>query len=485
VIAIFRTFLLMSLILGHPGAQAPAQNAGVNLSTVGANAQMSINKASSWIDPKAYTEVKMPTGEKVLWNQSSQSSYQVKGADGRILSRSTSNSSPNMRQMKISGAADIEGFAKIQGKLTEARAKVDLSQSYLKGLKLKSQAGMATAADKAMIKNLESNLPKYQKAYKGLHKQSGVVAASGMRSTVKAGFKGALTAAGIHAGISVLSDTMSNNGEVDLTRALSHMAQPSFIMGLGGGTVGSLLMSAIPVPGIGGGLLRALPAFLGGAVGFEVGAGSIDKVNWPRLIAGTAASAAAFGLIGGPVGIAASILAGIVVDQFFEDPNDENLEEMDPFVPDWGQLAQPGQGTQSMPSFAQMEQELPYDPNELALPTEMLQGRVGASLENQAPMQFGSSTQLAAPQAQLSSIQMENSQAPAVAQSAAAISAPSAPTVFINPKWSIKELQDRVRKSYDAYLKHVKAGDGVKAKEKFEEYRALNKELTIRRSKAN
>lgn len=325
---------------------APAQPQGFfskikaqfsNLKYTGANAKMSMNKAASMIDYKPYAEVQLKSGTKILVNQSTVDSYQAKSSDGKVLFKGTEKRSPNL---KLQGEVDANALAKFKGQLAESAARIDIAKAEYQGLKLKSQANQASPADKLRIEKLSKDIPKYEKAYKSLEKQTSLNSSS-IKGVMGDAAKFALTSVGIRAGVNILSQAIQNDGKVDFKSALSFMADSSFWGGTAGGFLGSMVMSTVGnmvMPG-GGALMKALPGFLGAAVGFEVGSGGADKTNWTQLLASTGASAAAFAMIGGPVGIGASMLAGFVVNKLLE--KDDPFQEMDIYSPKWNDVAQP------------------------------------------------------------------------------------------------------------------------------------------------
>lgn len=325
---------------------APAQPQGFfskikaqfsNLKYTGANAKMSMNKAASMIDYKPYAEVQLKSGTKILVNQSTVDSYQAKSANGKVLFRGTEKRSPNL---KLKGEVDANALAKFKGQLAESAARIDIAKAEYQGLKLKAKANQASPADKLRIDKLGKDIPKYEKAYKSLEKQTSLKSSS-MKGVMGDAAKFALTSVGIRAGVNILSQAISNDGKVDFKSALSFMADSSFWGGTAGGFIGSMMMSTVGnmiLPG-GGALMKALPGFLGAAVGFEVGSGGANKTNWTQLLASTGASAAAFAMIGGPVGIGASMLAGFVVNKLFE--KDDPFQEMDVYSPKWNDVAHP------------------------------------------------------------------------------------------------------------------------------------------------
>lgn len=347
-------FLLQGVSVYSQTPQAAVPNAGFQAQHTGGRIKLFFNRAASALDPKAYTNVKFsPAGDQMRWSSSGTNSYEVRGPKGEVLYRKTYNASPNTQKMNLSGQADVEGFARYQGKLVEARAKMDLTRAQAQSLRVKSQSGLASPQELKTLKGLEKQIPKYEKAYTALEKQSHFKSGAPRKTTALArGFKGALTSVGIYAGAQILSDAISNNGQVDPGRALAPMLQPSFLTGIGGGAVGAMIMSRLPIPGIGGGILKALPMFLGGAVGFETGSGNLDKTNWTKLIASTTASALAFGLIGGPIGIGASILAGMAMDKLLGG-DQENTPIMG-YEPQWQAMSQPLPAGQPIPNQEMM-----------------------------------------------------------------------------------------------------------------------------------
>ncbi|MCJ8344743.1 hypothetical protein MJH12_04330, partial [bacterium] len=279
-----------------------------NLKYTGANAKMSMNKAASMVDFKPYTELQLKSGSKILMHQSTVDSYQIKSAEGKVLFR---GSEKRVAKLKLKGEVDANALAKFKGQLAESAARIDIAKAEYQGLKLKVKANQASPADKLRVQKLGKDIPKYEKAYKSLEDQTSLKSSS-MKGMMGDAAKFALTSIGIRAGINILSQAIKNDGKIDFKSALSFMADGSFWGGTAGGFIGSMVMSTVGnmiLPG-GGALMKALPGFLGAAIGFEVGSGSASKTNWTQLLSSTAGSAAAFALIGGPVGIGASILAG-------------------------------------------------------------------------------------------------------------------------------------------------------------------------------
>ncbi|PCJ20620.1 MAG: hypothetical protein COB02_03605 [Candidatus Cloacimonadota bacterium] len=326
------------------------------LKYTGANAKISMNKVASIVDYKPYTEVQLRSGSKILLNQSTVDSYQVKSAEGKVLFRGSEKRSP---KLKLKGKVDANALAKFKGQLAESAARIDIAKAEYQGLKLKVKANQASPADKLRITKLGKNIPKYEKAYKSLEKQTSLKSSS-LKGAFGDAAKFALTSIGIRAGINILSQAIQNDGKVDFKNALSFMADKSFWGGTAGGFLGSMIASTVGsmiIPG-GGALMRALPGFIGAAAGFEVGSGSLEKTNWVQLLASTGASAAAFALIGGPVGIGASILAGMVVNKLFE--KDDPFSEMDIYSEKWNDVAHPdimmqGPSNQDFQQFTKLD----------------------------------------------------------------------------------------------------------------------------------
>ena len=119
----------------------------------------------------------------------------------------------------FSQAAGAGGI--FQGKLAEVRSKINLSQIQAQNLQARSQAGLATPLDQKNLRGLHSQIPKYETAYSSLEKQASMKVGSGTKtSSMAQGMRGALSSVGIYAGAQVLSDSISNNGEVNVGRAL-------------------------------------------------------------------------------------------------------------------------------------------------------------------------------------------------------------------------------------------------------------------------
>lgn len=450
-------FLALNIQFGVVASDktAPQAKPVFNLKTVGSRIKMGLNKSQSIMDVRGYSEVQLRSGERLLWNQSGKSAYQVKGVGNEVFARTNNSNTVKQSNIRMRGRVDADALARYQGQLAEAQARINITQARLDGLKLKQGAGMATADDLRNLSKLQKQLPKYQKAYRSLETRT-TLSGSSIGRTVKAGFNGALAAAGIHAGISLLSDTIDHDGNVNVSRALSYMAEPKFLGGIAGGTVGAMVLSSLPVPGIGGGILKALPMFMGGAVGFEVGSGNIERVNWVRMIGSTTASAVAFGLIGGPLGIGASILAGMVVDQLFESPDPNEGYVQDPFIPDWGQIA----GTQG--SFTQSTMEIPpYFPtgeaplNQPIEATTAEQGNLPAGdiLAEEKVIQTPKSPSL-----------IDSSQSTAVDPS------------------KLETLNSKLRYHYDNYVKSIKNKDAKTARSEFEKYKSVRDHINMIRN---
>lgn len=241
----------------------------------------------------------------------------------------------------------------------------------------------------------------------------------------------ALTAVGVRAGINLLSQAVNKEG-IDLGKAFSFMGQPSFWTGTAGAFLGSTILSAVGsalIPGAGP-ILKTIPGFLGAAVGFEVGAGNLDQTNWTQLIASTAVSAAAFALIGGPIGIGASILAGMVVNEMFA--KDEVMAPTAPSAPDWASFQPLDVYSPPMPV-----PDLPTAPALVPPPKPMVTGP--APVETPRPV----------------------------------ISAPP-PQVKAE---DLQELMDNMQKHYQRYLAATKARNGDLAKEEYNLYSEAKAQL--------
>ncbi|MBT3784691.1 hypothetical protein HOF92_06915 [bacterium] len=431
-------FLTIFFLIGSPlYSQAPepvAQPAGFKAQHTGGRIKMFFNKAVSSLDTRPYTEVKFSnSGEKVLWNSQGRNAYEVRGAKGEVLYRKSYDASPNMKKIQIQGPADLGGFARYQGKLAEARAKMDLTRAQAQALKVKSQGGLASAQELKTLKGLEKQIPRYEKAYRSLETKVSLKSSGPARSKMTSGFKGALTGVGIYAGAQILSDAISNDGNVDPARALAPMLQPSFLTGIGGGAMGAMILSRIPIPGIGGGLLKALPMFLGGAVGFEVGSGNVGRTNWTKLISSTAASALAFGLIGGPIGIGVSILAGMAVDKLFS-----SFEEVTPpmnYEPQWQTMAQPIPAAESLQA---------------------------------PPVQGNFQQQILEPFPQQPTVFQPQVEAPVVFQQA-----PIAPA----KPGEIEKLKAEMSSYYENYIQLLRSRNGSQAREQYELYKKSKNRL--------
>ncbi len=424
--------------------QAPAQPQGFWSrirafgQQTGAHAQMSANKAASVVDFKPYTEVQLNSGTKLRWSPTQTNTYQIQGQNGEVLNRTVSRANPDVKSIKIEGPVDPRAFSRYQGQLTEARSLIDISRSELSGLKLKVQSGQGSAADAARIKALETDIPKYEKSYKALEKETKLMNPnSSIKEFAGNAARFALTSVGIRAGINVLSQAVQGQ-DVDLGKAFGFMSETSFWTGTAGSFIGSMLFSSIGnaiLPGSGA-LMRVLPGFLGAAAGYEFGSGNADRTNWNQLIASTVASAAAFAFIGGPIGIGASILAGMVVNKMFESEPDLGMQEIPDYNPEWSQLAAPS-ATQPMP--------------EMPVALEMPQPRATPSVQ---ALPGG-----AIPQAQVQQ-------------------APALPTA--NPKdlnAAVQEMQAR----YRDYMNAMKNRDAAKAREQYELYKAAQQKLQVLR----
>lgn len=335
-------------------------------------------------------------------------------------------------------AEAVLGGGLFQGKLAEVRNKINLSQTQAQNLQARSQAGLASPLDQRNLRGLQTQIPRYETAYSSLEKQASMKVGSGARtSSMAQGMKGALSSVGIYAGAQVLSDSISNNGEVNVGRALTPMLQPSFLMGIGGGAIGAMIMSRLPIPGIGGGLLKALPMFLGGAVGFEAGSGNLAQTNWTKLIASTTASALAFGLIGGPIGIGASILAGMAVDKLLAD--DPKQTPIMGYEPQWQMMSEPISVIQGFP----VGQPLPGPQVQIPQP---------------APMPFP--------------------QQPALGQSVPAVAVPVNKTM-VKPAspGEVEELRAKMSTHYENYIRLVKDRQGTGAKKEYDLYKQAKNRL--------
>lgn len=430
-------------------------NQEFGLKSVGSRIKMGLNKTQTMIDSRPYSEVQLKTGERLLWNQSGQSAYQVRGEANEVFARTSNSNSVNQNKIAIKGKIDADALARYQGQLAEAQARINITQARIDGLKLKQGAGMASADDLKNLAKLQKNMPAYKKAYQGLETRAKLSGPS-IGRTMRAGLNGAITVAGIHAGISLLSDTIDHEGNVNVSRALGYMAEPSFLGGIAGGTVGAMVLSSLPVPGIGGGILKALPMFMGGAIGFEVGSGNIEQVNWVRMLSSTTASALAFGFIGGPLGIGASILAGMVVDQLFESPQPDGGYVEDPFVPDWGQIAS-GSVSDSSDLMTGLPEYIP----------------TGLPFNTTNPNSTQESVETFQADATASEVAIPTLQSPSMATSVEISS--------LDPS-RLEELNTQLRDHYDRYVKSIKNKDADAAEIAFQKYKSIRDQINLFRS---
>jgi hypothetical protein len=258
--------------------------------------------------------------------------------------------------------------------------------------------------------------------------------------------KFALTSVGIRAGVNILSQAIQNDGKVNVGQALSFVTEPKFWTGTAGSFIGSMALTTVGnmiFPGAGA-IMKVLPGFLGAAAGYEIGAGNADRTNWTQLVASTAASAAAFALIGGPIGIGASILAGMVVNKLFEkDAGDELMPDIQ--TAQWDQL--------------------------------MLSEPPGSQY----------SDVMAAPAQDSSTVELQTSPQPApvvVRQNVTENTGQVEAQLQQTPK-AVEEVMEQMRNHYQAYLDAVKARESAKASAEYQSYSALQQKLQELRKQYN
>jgi hypothetical protein len=417
----------------------------------GPRAKMFFNKASKVMDSKAYSQFKLPSGETVLWNKTGKSSYQIQGKDGRIYHRTQVNSGPRMQKIRLGGSGDVATFAAHQGKLTEARTKIDLSKAQMKGLELKSQAGLASHRDLKTLKNLKKNIPRFEKAYRGLEKQVRLPRAPKTNSPgLKTKIKGGIRSTMFVAGVTLLSDAIAKGGIEDLgdlvRNASDGVMQPRFWQGFGGGIIGGSLLAAIPIPGMGG-ILKAVPAFVGSAIGFELGANTWKQADWPQILVNRTVQALAWAALGGGiVGLMGAVAVGAVTDHLFEGNMAEGMGALPSYEPDWERLALAPRGASAVPGPAPFLAPIPVDvPKVQPSPTG---AKLGSSLVPVAPRK---------PQTEV--VSAENSEI----------------------SGDLETWVEKMKEHYESYVKKIQERDAVGAQAQYTLYKeTLTKVQTLR-----
>jgi hypothetical protein len=351
-----------------------------------------------------------------------------------------------MSNIKIEGTVNPEALARYQGQLAEAQARIQLANTELSGIQMKVNAGTATANDLNRLKLLQKNVPKYEEAYKSLEKDTRALSGGGGVKQFAGNAVGfAVRSVAIRAGINVLSQAVSKDGEVNLGEAVSFVTEPRFWTGSAGAFLGSMLGSTIGnviFPG-GGALLSALPGFLGAAAGYELGAGNLDRTNWTQLFASSAASALAFGAIGGPVGIVASIAAGFVVNKLFDKSDDSSLMPAMERKPEWLAL-ESMQPTTSYEPYASFSEDL--NPEAAAQPGGFLIPAPEPSTAAEA----------------VQSVAVEN---------------------VVVPQAEIDELAEKVRQHYERYIGFVRGQNAGAASAEYKVYTQYKTQLDNMRAR--
>ncbi len=441
-----------------PGSpkQAAVDGAKV-LKQSGPRAKMFMNKASKAMDPKAYSRIKLPSGETVLWNQSAKSSYQIQGKDGRIYHRAQVNSGPRMQKIRLGGSGDVSTFAAHQGKLTEVRTKIDLSKAQLNGLQLKSKAGLASSQDLKTIKNLKKNIPKFEKAYRGLEKQVRLPKAPVTKGpTLKTKVKGGIRSTMFVAGVTLLSDAIAKGGIEDLgdlvRNASDGVMHPQFWKGFGGGVIGGSLLAALPIPGFGG-LLKAVPAFVGSAIGFELGAGTWKQADWSQILVNRTVQALAWATLGGGVlGLMGAVAVGAVTDHLFEGNMADGMGSLPNYEPDWERLALAPRGASAAPGPAPFLAPIPIS----------------------APKEESSST---------SGPQASSSAAPAAPVKT---QAESETQVSLETRGTLQSWVEKMKAHYENYVRRIQKRDSAGAQAEYSLYKeALGKVQALKAQNAN
>jgi uncharacterized membrane protein YeaQ/YmgE (transglycosylase-associated protein family) len=130
-----------------------------------------------------------------------------------------------------------------------------------------------------------------------------------------------LMVTGIGASACVI-DEYVKTGKVNFDKAFDFLQDNSFLRSAGGIFLGSSLMSIasnfLP-PGVGP-IIKTVPGFIGAAVGHEWSQGKMAEIDWPKMIIGNLASAAAFVALGsgGIVAIAGGIVTSLVADKIYD-----------------------------------------------------------------------------------------------------------------------------------------------------------------------
>lgn len=223
------------------------------------------------------------------------------------------------------------GKLEIQGHLMEqSRAIVDAQkaiQNRINELVAKSDR-LQKPVPTEEIANLKKGFETLEAQKKEISNRLNKAGESKAGAVMKDAATWALYSVGITAGVNIIGQVV-NGEKVDIKKAFSFVAQPSFWGGTAGGFVGSMLFqtlaSSFLPPGMGI-FFKVIPGFLGAALGYEVGSGLFGKgspTNWIQTIGSTLASAGgytlAYSLLGGAAApgialIGASIAAGAVAN---------------------------------------------------------------------------------------------------------------------------------------------------------------------------
>lgn len=195
--------------------------------------------------------------------------------------------------------------------------------------------------DVEQVKAMEKQIRSLEGTKKDLLKKASGTMDSKSSAVVKDAAKWALYSVGITASVNLIRQAFTDEG-VDVGKAFSFLAQPSFWGGTAGGFLGSTLATALATsfmpPGVGL-FMKVLPGFLGAAFGFDVGSslfgGEMDLLGTmvttlasaggytlAASLMGGVAAAPAFALIG--AAIASGSLAGFLLDKFRGGPESES-----------------------------------------------------------------------------------------------------------------------------------------------------------------
>lgn len=199
-----------------------------------------------------------------------------------------------------------------------------------------SSQSLQRPLDADKVKAMESQIKNLEKTKNDLLKKASGSMDGKATAVMKDAAKWALYSVGITASVNLIRQAASGEG-LDVGKAFSFLAEPSFWGGTAGGFLGSTVVTALTsglFPGAGP-FLKFLPGFLGAAFGFEFGSslfgGQMDLFGTlVTTLASAGGHALAISVFGAPgiaavgAAIAAGALAGFILDKFRGGPESEH-----------------------------------------------------------------------------------------------------------------------------------------------------------------